>query len=417
MTAIDAPGRPEPDEVAEEHGEPVLPSHVRPGDMVGLAVVGLRSRRTRTLLTAAGIAVGIAALVAVLGISASSRADLLDRLDALGTNRLQVQAGNSVGGGSAALDDDAISMIRRIGPVESASGVTSVSGTVRRSPYVDAGEGGGIGIEATDPGLLRALGGSMAAGRFLDGAGAKVTTVVLGSDAATTLGVTDLRGDPMVYLDDMWFTVTGIMKPIPLFSNLDSSAFVDRTFAVDHLGAATAPQTVYVVADPAAVDAVQAVLPATASPEEPTSVEVSRPTDAIAAKDAADSTLTALLLGLGSVALLVGAIGIANVMVIAVLERRTEIGVRRALGATKRHIRIQFLLESVLLAGLGGVAGVALGALVTLGWTTFQGSATAIPLAGVAAGVGVSLLLGAVAGLSPASRAARLDPADAIRPT
>ena len=400
-----------------EHGAQGAASHVRPRDMVGLAVVGLRARRTRTLLTAAGIAVGIAALVAVLGISASSRADLLDRLDALGTNRLQVQAGNSIGGGSASLTDDAVAMIRRITPVESVSGITAVSGTVRRSPYVDAGEGGGIGIEATDPGLLRALGGSMATGRFLDGASARVPTVVLGSDAATTLGITSLEGDPMVYLDDTWFTVVGIMRPIPLFANLDASVFVDGTFAVDHLGAQTAPQTVFVVASPDQVDAVRNVLPATASPEEPTAVEVSRPTDAIAAKDAADSTLTALLLGLGSVALLGGGIGVANVMVMGVWGGPTGCGVRRPPGAGGRHIRLQFLLESVLLAGLGGLGGVLLGSVVTVAWTRVQGSATAIPLAGVAAGVGISLVLGALAGLSPAARAARLDPADAIRPT
>jgi putative ABC transport system permease protein len=404
-------------DVAQPSRTEVPASHVRPADMVGLGLAGLRARRSRTLMTAAGIAVGIAALVAVMGISASSRADLLSRLDALGTNRLQVQAGNSIGGGTAALTDDAVAMIRRITPVQQASGVTSVTGTVRRTPYVSSSEGGGIGVEATDPGLLAALGATMRSGRFLDGAGAVVPTVVLGSDAASTLGITDLTGDPMVYIGEDWFTVVGIMDPIPLFANLNSAVFVDQTFAVAHLGAAAAPQTVYVVARPDQVDAVRGVLPATANPEEPTAVEVSRPTDAIAAKDAANSTLTALLLGLGSVALLVGAIGIANVMVIAVLERRTEIGVRRALGATKNHIRAQFLLESVILAGIGGVAGVLLGALVTVTWTTWQGSVTAMPLVAVAAGVGASLVLGALAGLSPADQAARLDPADAIRPS
>jgi putative ABC transport system permease protein len=401
----------------ERTSSEVPASHVRPADMVGLGLAGLRARRSRTMMTAAGIAVGIAALVAVMGISASSRADLLSRLDALGTNRLQVQAGNSIGGGTAALTDDAVAMIRRIGPVQRASGITGVSGTVRRTQYVSSSEGGGIGVEATDPGLLAALGGTLRTGRFLDGASAVVPTVVLGSDAAATLGITDLAGDPMVFIGNEWFTVVGIMDPVPLYANLDSSVFIDQTFAAAHMGAATAPQTVFVVAQPDQVDAVRGVLPATADPEEPTAVEVSRPTDAIAAKEAANSTLTALLLGLGGVALLVGAIGIANVMVIAVLERRTEIGVRRALGATKRHIRAQFLLESVLLAGLGGVAGVLLGAAVTLGWTRWRGSVTAMPLLAVAAGVGASLALGALAGLSPAARAARLDPADAIRPS
>ena len=395
----------------------VRPSHVRPGDMFGLGTVGLRTRRGRTFLTAAGIAVGIAALVAVMGISASSRADLLARLDALGTNRLQVQAGNSIGGGAAALDDAAVTMIRRIAPVQQASGVTSVSGTVRRTPYVSSSEGGGISVQATDPEFPGAVGASMSSGRFLDGAGAVVPTVVLGSDAAATLGIADLSADPMVYIGNTFFTVVGIMKPIPLYPTLDSSVYVDQQFAVANLGGATAPGTVYVVASPNDTDQVRNVLPATANPAEPTSVEVSRPTDAIAAKEAANSTLTALLLGLGSVALLVGAIGIANVMVIAVLERRSEIGVRRALGATKRHIRLQFIVESVALAGLGGIGGVLLGTVVTFAWTHIRHTVTSIPVSGVAAGVGISLLLGALAGLSPASRAARLDPADAIRPS
>lgn len=392
-------------------------SHVRVGDMFGLGTVGLRTRRGRTFLTAAGVAVGIAALVAVMGISASSRADLLARLDALGTNRLQVQAGNSIGGGPASLDDAAVAMTRRIAPVQQASGVTNVAGTVRRSPYVSSGEGGGISVQATDPEFSGAVGATMAVGQFLDGASAKVPTAVLGSDAAATLGIENLGGGPMVYIGSTWFSVLGIMKPIPLYPTLDSSVFVDHGFAVANLGATSAPGTLYVVARPQDTDQVRAVLPATANPVEPTSVEVSRPTDAIAAKEAANSTLTALLLGLGSVALLVGAIGIANVMVIAVLERRSEIGVRRALGATRGHIRLQFIVESVALAGLGGIGGVALGAIVTVVWTHLRHSITSIPVAAVAAGVGASLLLGALAGLSPAARAARLDPADAIRPS
>jgi putative ABC transport system permease protein len=144
---------------------------------------------------------------------------------------------------------------------------------------------------------------------------------------------------------------------------------------------------------------------------------VSRPSDAFAAKEAVDSTLQALLLGLGGVALLVGGIGIANMMVVAVLERRTEIGVRRALGATKRHIRLQFLIEAVLLALLGGVLGVLIGVAVTAGYTSVRHMVLSVPITTVAAGVGAALVVGALAGLSPAARAARLNPADAVRPT
>ena len=143
----------------------------------------------------------------------------------------------------------------------------------------------------------------------------------------------------------------------------------------------------YVLTDPDQVEAVRSVLAATANPQHPNEVSVSRPSDALAAKKAVDATLQALLLGLGGVALLVGGIGIANMMVVAVLERRTEIGVRRALGATKRHIRLQFLVEAVLLALLGGVLGVMIGVGVTAGYTTVRNMVLSVPVTTVAAGV------------------------------
>lgn len=391
-------------------------SRLRPGDVLGVGSVGLRTRKLRTALTATGIAIGIAALVAVMGISESSKADLLAELDALGTNRLQVRAGTSFTGGEAALADDATAMIGRIGPVEQASGITSVGATVRRNDLVPDGESGGISLQATDPRLADAVGATVAEGRFLDAATVNVPAIVLGADAAATLGVDHVDDGQMVYVDGEWFTVIGVLDPIPLYENLDSAAFIGREVAADVFDTPAAPNTVYVVSDPDSTDAVRSILAATADPDSPSEVEVSRPSDAVAARNAADETLTALLLGLGGVALLVGGIGIANVMVIAVLERRTEIGVRRALGATKRHVRMQFLVEAVMLSALGGVIGVALGILITRGYASVRDIVFAVPVEAIAAGVGASLLVGAIAGLSPASRAARLAPADAIRP-
>ena len=403
---------------ATEVAPPDLRSHLLPRDAVSVGTVGLRSRKLRTALTATGIAIGIAALVAVLGISSSSQADLSRRLDRLGTNRLEVQAGTSFTPGStAALGDDSVVMIRRIGPVQTASGITTVSATIRRSPYVSDSETGGISVQATDSDLARTIGARVRDGRFLSAADVSQPTIVLGSDAASTLGLLNLDADPMVYVSGTWFSVVGILAPAPLYPNLDTAAFIGLPIAERLFDATVAPSSVFVVTDPAQVDPVRAVLPATANPQSPGEVQVSRPSDVIKAKNEVDSTLTALLLGLGGVALLVGGIGIANVMVISVLERRTEIGVRRALGATKGHVRVQFLVEAVLLSTLGGVLGVGLGVVITAVYAAVQHITFSMPIWSWFAGLGAAIVVGAIAGISPAGRAARLAPADAIRPT
>ncbi len=390
-------------------------SHVRPRDVVGLALVGPRTRRLRSVLTAMGIAIGIAALVAVMGISQSSRADLIAQLDALGTNRLQVEPGQSFTGGTVTLPDSSAARIRRLDAIQQASAVTKVDATVRRSDVIPEAETGGISALAAEVDLLDAVGASVATGRWLDGAAAQLPTVVLGATAAERLGVEAADGRE-VQIGSERFAVIGILDPIPLYATLDAAAFVGYPVAADTFDTDPAPSTIYAVVEPEALDAVRGILAATANPESPGEVDVSNPSDALAAKEAVSDTLTALLLGLGGVALLVGGIGIANVMVIGVLERRTEIGVRRALGATRGHIRTQFLLEAVLLGSVGGALGVALGSAVTFGYARLQDMTLAIPPTAVGIGLGAALVIGALAGISPAARAARLEPAEAIRP-
>jgi putative ABC transport system permease protein len=368
------------------------------------------------VLTALGIAVGIAAMVAVIGISASSRADLIAELDRLGTNLLQVEAGQSRLGEEAELPAAAPAMIRRIAPVETAAATRNVPTTVRRSDRIDEAVTGGIAVVATEPQLLATIGGAVAEGRFLDDATASFPTVVLGAEAAARLGIDSLDGDPLVWLGERWFKVIGILDRVPLAADIDRAALIGYPVAQELFGIDDAPSTVRVRTDPDQVEAVRSVLAATANPEEPSEVSVTRPSDALAARAAADEALTALLLGLGAVALLVGGIGIANVLVISVLERRHEIGIRRALGATRGHIRTQFLVEAVLLAAIGGIGGVVLGAVVTAGYATSREWSVTVPAGALAAGVGVALAVGALAGLYPASRAARLAPADAVRP-
>ena len=392
------------------------PSRLRARDVAGVGSLGLRSRRGRTTLTALGIAVGIAAMVAVIGISASSRADLLDELDRLGTNLLQVAPGQSNFGEESSLPTTAAAMIRRIGPVESAAATRNVGTTVRRTDQIDEAVTGGIAVVATEPELLSTLGGTMAEGRFLDDALATVPAVVLGSESAARLGIDDLDGRPMVWLGERWYAVVGILDPVPLAADIDRSALIGYPIAIEQFGIDEAASTIRVRTDEDRVPAVRDVLAPTANPEAPSEVSVTRPSDALAARVQADEALTALLLGLGGVALLVGGIGIANVLVISVLERRNEIGIRRALGATRRHIRLQFLVEAVLLAAAGGVGGVLLGAAVTAGYAASRDWTLAVPLTALGGGIGVALAVGALAGLYPAARAARLAPADAVRP-
>jgi putative ABC transport system permease protein len=359
--------------------------------------------------------IGIGAMVAVLGLSESSKSELLSQLEQLGTNLLTVQAGTGIGRGSGELPDESVAMAGRIGPVEATAYVSDVAAGVYRTDLVPSGQTGGIGVKATEPALLDTLGGEVADGRFLDAATGRYPTVVLGSVAAERLGVSSVSDGPVVWIGGEWFTVIGILGPLELHPDIDRAALVGEVAAETFLDHEGAPTTIYVRTTPDQVEAVANVLPATVNPEFPDEVQVSRPTDALEAAEAADDTLTALFLGLGAVALVVGGVGIANVMVISVLERRSEIGLRRALGATRRHITIQFLGESLLLAGVGGISGVLLGALVTYGWASFEGWGTRVPVVALVGGIAAALVIGAVAGLYPALRASRLSPTEALR--
>jgi putative ABC transport system permease protein len=386
-------------------------------DVLRTSGVGLRTRKLRAGLSALGITIGIASLVAVLGLSESSKSDLLAQIDRLGTNLLVVQAGQGIGLGSAELPDTASAMVSRIGPVEEVSAAGTLDANVYRTDLVPASQSGGISVRAVETDLLETLGGRVAAGRFLDEVTTEYPAVVLGSVAAERLGITDLDDRPLVWLGGHWFPVVGILAPIDLSPDLDRAALVTQAAAEEYLGYDGVPGTLYVRTDPEWVDAVMSVLPPTVNPENPDQVEVSRPTDALEAKAAAESAFTNLFLGLGAVALLVGGVGIANVMVISVLERRAEIGLRRALGATRRHVAVQFLLEALILAAAGGIGGVLLGAGVTAAYARIRGWGLLIPGLAMWGGLAAALLIGTLAGLYPAMRASRLSPTEALRTT
>ena len=414
MTAVAKPIAGQGPPPAEDtKGRKPKSSKQHPSDLVGLGAIGLRASRVRAALTMIGIAIGIAAMVGVLVISESSRSDLLSQLDRLGTNMLRVTAGQTLFGGEAALSSEARAMIERVGPVESASSVATVDATVRRTDYIDEGRTGGISVTAADLDLLDTLRAEVAAGTWLDEASSTLPTVVLGNTAARRLGIDEVG--VRVWLDDQWFTVIGVLAPVELASELDSSAFVgiplaERLFEFDG-----SPSTIYVRSDVEYIEDVRAVMGRTANPEDASEVEVTRPSDVLEAKAAAAVAFTDLFLGLGAVALIVGGFGIANVMLMSVMERRGEIGLRRALGATRRHIALQFVSEALALAVVGGVLGVLLGAGLAVTYALSQDWMPIIPAVAVVGGIAAAVAIGALAGFYPAMRAARLSPTDALR--
>jgi putative ABC transport system permease protein len=384
-------------------------------DLLRAGSLGLRNRRVRAALSALGISIGIAAIVGVLGISQSSKTGLLTELGQLG-NLLSVQAQNTASGQQTELPVTADGMVSRIGPVTGVTGIGSISSVyVYRNPIVPATDTNGISLAAADPALPATLGATLAHGTFLSAATARYPAVVLGAESASLLGISNLA-----HLTDVWigghpFTVVGILNPVRLISPMDSMAFVGFPIAEQYFGFDGHPTQLYVRSVYTQVSAVAAVLPYTVNPENPAVVGVSYPSDILKAEVAAKGAYNGLFLGLGAVALLVGGVGIANVMVISVLERRSEIGLRRALGATRRHVAEQFLAEALLLSVLGGLAGTVAGAVATVIYAVSQHWSVQIPAVAFYGGVGAALAIGAIAGLYPAMRAARLSPTEALR--
>jgi len=393
----------------------LAPRRLLAGDVLRVGSHGLRTRRLRAALSALGIAIGIAAMVSVLSISASSRADLLAELDKLGTNLLTVSPGQTMFGDNAALPKESVGMIGRIGPVESVSATGNVGATVRRSDLIPKTETGGLAVKAARSDLLGVLGATARSGTFLNAANERYPSVVLGSVAASRLGIDKAEPGTIVRIGDHWFSVVGILHPVGLVPEIDRSALIGFPVAESLLGFSGNPSTVYERSDERAVEEVRSVLAATANPENPEEVKVSRPSDALAARAATDTAFNALILGLGGVALLVGGVGIANVMVISVLERRSEIGLRRALGATRGQVRSQFVVEALMLSGMGGLAGAGLGASISAAYASTRGWTLVVPPISLFGAVAAALAIGAVAGLYPALRAARLAPTEALR--
>ncbi|RJQ89646.1 ABC transporter permease [Amycolatopsis panacis] len=395
------------------------PVRLAPLDLLRLGLGRLRSRPLRAVLSALGISIGIATMIVVTGIPASSQRAMLEQFAALGTNLLHAEAtaDRMDAANTPAFGAQAAAMTRRIGPVEQVSELANTHATARRSDRIDPGQTSGLTVLATRSDLLGTVNGSVHAGSFLTPATEKFPTAVLGSEAASRLGITELPANeppPQIRVGDRPFTVVGVLNSVPLAPDVDRAVLVGWDAAAGTLHFDQRPTSIYLRASEPSIEAVRTVLPATVNPEQPGLVQVSRPSDALAAKRITQSTFSALFLGLASVALLVGGIGVANTMVISVLERRREIGLRRALGANRGQIRAQFLTESAVLCGLGGLAGTVLGALATAGYAAAHGWPAVLPVPTLVGGLAASAVIGILAGVYPATRASRLTPTEAL---
>jgi putative ABC transport system permease protein len=403
----------------------LVPARLRVGDQARVASIGLRSRPLRAALSALGIAIGTASIVAVLGLSSSSQAGLLAEIDRLGTNLLTATSGQTFTGQAAQLPLAAPSRISRIDGVEQVAHTGTVADAkVYRSPLIPEISTNALQVKAASLNLLPVVATTVAQGRWLNAATATQPVVVLGAVAAKRLGIERVYPGERIWLGGQWFYIAGILRPAVLAPEIDTSALVGYPAAqryLDHTSIANGtptigpPTTIYVRSQTDQVGAVQSVLAQTANPKAPNEADISQPSDALTARAAARGAFNSLFLGLGAVALVVGAVGVANIMVISVLERRSEVGLRRALGATRAQVRTQFLSEAILLACLGGAVGVAAGALATVVYASAKHWAVVIPTTAWAGGIAAAIATGAIAGLLPALRAARLSPTEALR--
>lgn len=393
-----------------------MSGRLRMHDVVGTAWLGVAARPQRTMLAALGVALGIAAMIALTGAAASNRAHLLAEFDALGADLAVVAPGEGPDRKPVPLPGTAPETIARqdgvarVGVVETAPPGLAVY----RTHLIPRTETSGVTVAVARPDLLAALDAAVVSGRWFDDASRSLPTAVLGATAAERLGI-DRAGD-RVLIGGEWYGVIGILAPVGIVDSLDAAVFLGDRWVAAHLRAGDDPEiaAVYVRAEPGRLADVSAILAAAASPGSPYA-SVTRAADLVQARAVADDSLATLGLALGGIALLVGGVGIANTMLVSVMERRGEIGLRRSLGARPGQIATQFVTESAMLSLLGGAGGILLGVAGAAATAAVLRQPLALPITTILLAPIVSVMVGALAGLQPAVRAARLAPTAALR--
>ena len=396
-------------------------SRLRAIDVVAQAVRGLTSRKLRTALTALGISIGIASLISIQGITEANQAAARAEIDALGSDFLFITPGTGITEEAELLPYAPATLDSHISDLEYVAALYPVDARARRNELIPEAQTGGVTISAitsADLDLLEPVNGSVQFGRFHDPTSVEVPAVVLGSLAAERLGIRHLTGHPTINISGTNFSVIGVLDEFEILNtDLNRTAIIGLNVAANLFETPDNPGAIYAQVQPEQLDDVRELIPAQANPFAPGEVAVSRPTEALEIREVIDETFARILQSLALIVLAVGGIGIANIMVISVIERRGEIGLRRSLGATRKHIASQFIIESTVLSLLGGVLGVAIGVAIVIGYAQYKDFDLIIPWFWLTIGVGAAFVLGALAGLYPAWRASRLDPAEAVRPT
>lgn len=401
------------------------PSRFRLVDAFDEMLAGVFARPTRTMLTTLGTVLGLASLIVTLGLSRTAGSQIIDQFDELRASQVVVTARGGGGGGGGGQTGGRLpwaveTRLDRLNGVVASGAIADVPnpGRVRTVAFVDPSGDYEyvVPVLAASAGLLDALRGHVAAGRWFDEGhverGDRVA--VIGVNLAQRLGIRRLDVQPGLFIGDAFFSVIGIVDESVRDRGLLGSVVITSTAAADVFGV-TRPERVVIEVELGAGQVIAAQAPVALAPSAPETLAVAAPALPQSARDRVAGDVNSLFLLLGLVSLIVGAIGIANVTLVTVIERTSEIGLRRALGARRRHIAMQFLGESASIGLVGGILGASVGVIIVVavsavkGWTPVLDSW--MPL--VAPLVGA--LVGLVSGAYPAVRAARMEPVDALR--
>ncbi|MFZ3569575.1 ABC transporter permease [Streptomyces sp. BH097] len=404
---------------------PVAPSVLSPRDLLGESVAGMLQRPARSALTALGTVLGVGTFVAILGLTATTSSQIDERFNILSATEVDIE---DIGIDQnefvrLAFPRDSDARVERLPGVEHAGVYWTVDtrgtdATIRSSPVGDAASGERADIVAASPGVIEAAVPHVAQGRVYDAYAERTAqpVVMIGAGMASRLGITTLETNPAIFIGDQPFTVVGIIDDVKRKADLLLSVVVPRSTAVKLWGEPGAGGAKMLISTKiGAARQVAKVAPTALRPDHPEYFKAEPPPDPRTLRSHVTSDLQQLFLLLAAICLVIGAVGIANTTLVAVLERTGEIGLRRALGARGGHITLQFLAESGALGALGGLIGTSLGTLTVVGVAVARDWTPVVHPTTVAAAPVIGLVTGLVAGLYPAWRASRIQPAEALR--